>query len=45
VEVVIKPLDDTRLIIERAPRLSGLFGFLGEIEATKITTRREKKGD
>jgi len=43
VEVVIKPLDDTRLIIERAPRLSELFGFLGEIEATKILLEERKR--
>jgi len=43
VEVIIKPLDETRLIIKRAPRLSELFGFLGEAKATEMLLEERKK--
>jgi len=36
VEVILKPLNETTLLLERAPRLTELFGFLGEVEASKI---------
>lgn len=34
VEVTFKPIDNTKLLIERSPRLSELFGYLGEAEAS-----------
>ena len=36
VEVILKPLNETTLLLERAPRLTELFGFLGDVEASKI---------
>lgn len=36
VEITFKPIDNTRLLIERSPRLSELFGFLGKAEASKV---------
>ncbi len=39
-EVVLRPVDDTKLIIERAPKLTELFGFLGE---AKISSMLEKE--
>ena len=35
-EVTFKPIDNTKLLIERSPRLSELFGYLGEAETSKI---------
>lgn len=36
VEVTFKPIDNTKLLMERSPMLSELFGFLGEAEASKV---------
>ena len=35
-ELIVKPLDENRLLLERVPRLSELFGFLGKAEASKV---------
>jgi AbrB family looped-hinge helix DNA binding protein len=43
VEVTLKPLNETTLIIERAPRLTELFGFLGGAEASKILLEEREK--
>ncbi len=39
-EIVLRPVNDTKLIIERAPKLSELFGFLGE---ARISNMLEKE--
>ncbi|MGB9854640.1 MAG: AbrB/MazE/SpoVT family DNA-binding domain-containing protein [Candidatus Bathyarchaeales archaeon] len=35
-ELIVKPLDENRLLLERVPRLSELFGFLGEAKVSKV---------
>lgn len=34
-ELVVTMLDENRLLLERVPKLSGLFGFLGNVEASR----------
>jgi AbrB family looped-hinge helix DNA binding protein len=43
VEVILKPIDETRLLIERSPRLSELFGSLGEAKATETLLQEREK--
>ena len=43
VEVVIKPISETKLVIERIPRLSELFGALGEAKATEVLLEERRK--
>ncbi len=43
VKVVIKPIDKTKLLIERTPRLSELFDILEGVEATKILFEEREK--
>lgn len=44
VEVIFKPISETKLLIERTPKLSELFGYLGNAEATKnLHQEREKE--
>ena len=35
-ELIVKPLDENRLLLERVPRLSELFGFLGEAKVSRV---------
>jgi len=35
-ELIVTPLDENRLMLERVPKLSKLFGFLGNVEASKV---------
>ncbi|MBS7627043.1 AbrB/MazE/SpoVT family DNA-binding domain-containing protein [Candidatus Bathyarchaeota archaeon] len=39
VELTLTPLDENRILLERVPPLSELFGFLGDVESTKILLR------
>ncbi len=43
-ELVLKPLDENRLIVEKVPRLSELFSFLGEAKTTNLL-RKEREGE
>ncbi|MEM1659012.1 MAG: AbrB/MazE/SpoVT family DNA-binding domain-containing protein [Candidatus Jordarchaeales archaeon] len=43
VEVTFRPIDETRLLIERTPRISELFGFLEGAEATKVLLEEREK--
>ena len=36
VELTLTPLSENRLLLERIPKLSDIFGFLGDVEASKI---------
>lgn len=35
-EVIITPLEKNKLLLERSPKLSELFGFLGKAEVSKL---------
>jgi len=35
-ELIVTALDENRLLLERVPRLSEFFGFLGNVEASKV---------
>lgn len=35
-QLVVTPVDENRLLLERVPRLSDLFGFAGKVELSKI---------
>ena len=35
-ELIVKPLDENRILLERVPRLSELFGFLGEAKVSNV---------
>ena len=41
-ELLLKPLDDSRMIIEKVPKLSELFGFLGKAKATTILEKERE---
>ncbi len=43
VEVVFRPYGRYRIIIERQPRLSELFGFLGDAEASKVLEEERRR--
>ena len=40
VELTLTPLDENRILLERVPPLSVLFGFLGRTKASKILLRQ-----
>jgi len=40
VELTLTPLDENRILLERVPPLSELFGFLGRTKASKILLRQ-----
>lgn len=43
-ELTLKPLDENRLILEKVPKLSALFGFLGEAKTAKqLAKERERE--
>jgi AbrB family looped-hinge helix DNA binding protein len=43
-ELVVTMLDENRLLLERVPKLSGLFGFLGNVEASRsLLADRERE--
>jgi len=35
-ELIVTPLDENRILLERVPKLSEFFGFLGSVEASKV---------
>lgn len=35
-ELIVTPLDENKLLLERVPRLSDFFGFLGNVKASKV---------
>ena len=35
-ELIFTALDENRLLLERVPRLSDFFGFLGDVKASEI---------
>lgn len=35
-ELIVRALDENRLLLERVPRLSELFGFLGKAKVSKV---------
>ncbi len=43
IEVVLRPVDDTKLIIERAPKLTELFGFLGEARISSVLVKKRER--
>ncbi|MBS7281073.1 MAG: hypothetical protein KIH09_14760 [Candidatus Freyarchaeota archaeon] len=43
VEVTLKPIDETKLLIERSPILSEIFGSLGEARAAETLQREREK--
>lgn len=42
VELTLTPLDENRILLERVPPLSELFGFLGRTKASKILLRQRE---
>jgi len=42
VELTLTPLDENRILLERVPPLSELFGFLGKTKASKILLRQRE---
>lgn len=42
-ELILKPLDENRILLERVPKLSEFFGFLGNIEAAKILLKERER--
>jgi len=41
-ELSLTPLDENRILLERVPPLSELFGFLGRTKASKILLRQRE---
>lgn len=39
IELTLTPLDENKLLLEKVPKLSELFGFLGKTEASKALLR------
>lgn len=35
-ELIVTALDENRILLERVPRLSEFFGFLGDVKASEI---------
>ena len=35
-ELIVTLLDENRILLERVPKLSDFFGFLGEIKASRV---------
>lgn len=43
-ELVVVAVDGNKILLERVPRLSELFGFLGDVEASKaLASERESE--
>lgn len=42
VELTLTPLDENRILLERVPPLSELFGFLGRTKASKMLLRQRE---
>jgi len=43
-ELVVTMLDENRLLLERVPKLSDLFGFLGDVEGSRtLLADRERE--
>lgn len=42
VELMLTPLDENRILMERVPPLSELFGFLSRTKASKILLRQRE---
>jgi AbrB family looped-hinge helix DNA binding protein len=42
-ELVVTMLDENRLLLERVPKLSDLFGFLGNVEASRSLLADRKR--
>jgi len=42
-ELIVTPLDENRILLERVPKLSEFFGFLGNVEASKILLRERER--
>ena len=42
-ELTLKPLDKNRLILEKVPKLSELFGFLGEADSIKVLAKERDR--
>lgn len=38
-EVIVRPVSETAILLERAPRLSELFGFMGDARAAEVLLR------
>jgi len=41
-ELTLTPLDENRILLERIPPLSELFGFLGRTKASKMLLRQRE---
>jgi len=42
VELTLTPLSENRLLLERTPKLSEIFGFLGDSEASRILLKERE---
>ena len=42
-ELILKPLDKNRIIVEKVPRLSELFGFLGKAETRGVLEKEREE--
>lgn len=42
-ELTLVPLDENRLLLERVPKLSEIFGFLGGARASKVLLRHREE--
>jgi len=42
-ELIVTPLDENRILLERVPKLSEFFGFLGSVEASKVLLRERER--
>lgn len=42
-ELTLTPLDENRILLEKTPRLSELFGFLGNAEASRILLKNREE--
>lgn len=43
IEIVLRPVNDTKLIIERAPKLTELFGFMGEAKVSNVLVKERDR--
>jgi len=42
-EVIITPIEENKLLLERSVKLSELFGFLGKAEASKLLLKEREQ--
>jgi len=42
-ELIITALDENRILLERVPKLSEIFGFMGDAEAAKTLLTERKR--